>query len=96
MRGGAEDLRLTCVYRHVPGQVVVGVEDLPTLRAGIGLLLVGQALLAPRPHLAGLCEGEGGEPEVLVGVGREGGWGHGWGVGGGRRDLQGSRDLNNV
>ena len=32
---------LTSVYGHVSGEVVVGVEDLPTLEAGISLLLVG-------------------------------------------------------
>ena len=40
---------LTGVYGHVSGEVVVGVEDLPTLWTGISLLLAGgqacQALL---------------------------------------------------
>ena len=44
------------MYGHVSGKVVVSVEDFPTLRAGIGLLLVGgetgEALLGLPQHLA--------------------------------------------
>ena len=47
---------LTGVYGHVSGEVVVSVEDLPTLGTRVGLLLVGgetgEALLGLPQHLA--------------------------------------------
>ena len=62
------------MYRHVSGQVVVSVEDLPALRAGVGLLFGGETLLCRHSsHLPGLGEGKGREPEVRRGRGRGGG-----------------------
>ena len=59
------------MYRHVSGQVVVSVEDLPALRAGVGLLFGGETLLCRHSsHLPGLGEGKGREPEVRRGRGR--------------------------
>ena len=73
---------LTGVYGHVSGEVVVGVEDLPTLLAGISLLLAGgetgetgQTLLRLPQYLGRLWEGKCWEPEVLwrgEGGGKEG------------------------
>ena len=68
---------LTGVYGHVSGEVVVGVEDLPTLGAGIALRLAGgqtgeageagEVILCLPHHFALLREGKCWEPEVLLG-----------------------------
>ena len=69
------DCSITRVDRHVSGEVVVGVEDLPTLGTRVGLLLAGvearqagETVICPgSSQLAGLWEGKCWEPEVLCG-----------------------------